>query len=507
MALFEKPLFTLEIANNHQGSVEHGKRIIRECAAVAHKYKDYFDFAMKFQYRDLDSFIREDYRNRDDVKNVKRFKDTRLTEEQFLELKAEVEKNGMFTMCTPFDEASVAKIARHGFDIIKIASCSFGDWPLMEAIAETNLPVIASTAASSLEEIDNVVMFFKHRNNPLSLMHCIAEYPTAEDHLEMNQIDLLKGRYPQLLVGFSTHEDPSDMEPVKIAVAKGAVIFERHVGVPTDTITLNAYSSTPRQIDDWCAAALCAFKMCGKTEGRYIPSEKEKADLAALQRGVFAKRDLQAGEILSQENICYAFPCEAGQLLSKHLSKYNEFILKHEIKANSPVYIADTDKKDTLGKIINLVQKVEGLLLDSHAVVPVNSTCEISHHYGLERYEEIGVAIINCINREYCKKLLVVLPGQHHPTHFHKKKEETFTVLYGELDVECNGKKTTVRQGESMVVERGVKHSFGSKTGCVFEEISTTHYKDDSFYDKAAEFVNPRKTKIYLANPKLTGQE
>ena len=58
---------------------------------------------------------------------------------------------------------------------------------------------------------------------------------------------------------------------------------------------------------------------------------------------------------------------------------------------------------------------------------------EVSHHYGIENYREYGALIITCINREYCKKLLVVLPNQKHPNHYHKLKEETFQVLSGTL--------------------------------------------------------------------------
>ena len=95
MALYDKPLFIFEMANNHQGSVEHGKNIIKAMAEAVSDYRDAFDFAVKFQYRDLDTFIRPDYINRDDIKNVKRFKDTRLSQEEFLELKNTVSDSGM----------------------------------------------------------------------------------------------------------------------------------------------------------------------------------------------------------------------------------------------------------------------------------------------------------------------------------------------------------------------------------------------------------------------------
>lgn len=504
MALYDKPLFTFEMANNHQGSVEHGLKIIHELERVTEPYRGCFDFAVKFQYRDLDTFIHPEYKNRMDIKNVKRFTETKLTQEQFMELKAAVEKAGFYSMCTAFDEISVDRIVEQKYDILKIASASFTDWPLLEKIATVDMPIIASGAGSSMEEIDWVVSFFLHREKSLALMHCIAEYPTPNDHMEMNQITLYKERFPMIPVGFSTHEDPDNMEPIKCAVAKGAVIFEKHVGVPTDTITLNGYSANPEQVAKWLAAAKETYDMCGVEGRRYTPQEKEKKDLVALQRGVFAKVDLKRGNRIDQKDIYYAFPCQEGQVLASDISKYTSYIVKApEIVKNGAIMREDVIAQDEEIRVREILTEVMKVLKKSNVVVPKDSSCSISHHYGLDKFEEVGVTIIDCINREYCKKILVVLPGQDHPAHYHKQKEETFTVLYGDLDVVADGKRSKVIRGESMVVERGVNHSFSSKTGCVFEEISTTHHVDDSFYEKKDEFVSPRKTIVYLTDDML----
>lgn len=501
MALFEKPLFTFEMANNHQGSVEHGKTIIREMKKAAEKYEAEFDFAVKFQYRDLDTFIHPEYVSRTDLKNVKRFQDTRLSQEQFLELKEEARRQGMYTMCTAFDEKSAEEISQQGYDCIKIASCSFTDWPLLEEIAKTGLPIIASGAGSSMHDVDRVVSFFRHRKIKLALMHCVAEYPTPYDHLEMNQITLYKQRYPDLHIGFSTHEDPDDTEPVKIAIAKGAEIFEKHVGVETGEIRLNGYSASPAQVSRWLDAAQKAYRMCGITGRRYLPKEKEIEDLAALQRGVFARRDLQPGEKVDHDDIFFAFPSRPGQLLTNKVSKYASITIGEQmISKGRPLMLTDVKIQDDTGYVHQMVAKVMSLLKKSNVVVPADSTCQLSHHYGLRNFEKTGVAMIDCVNREYCKKILAVLPGQDHPAHLHKEKEETFLVIYGILEIVCGDERRQVSQGESVVVERGVKHSFWSESGCVFEEISTTHYSDDSYYDRQDEFVNPRKTNVYLTS-------
>ena len=122
---------------------------------------------------------------------------------------------------------------------------------------------------------------------------------------------------------------------------------------------------------------------------------------------------------------------------------------------------------------------------------------ELSHHYGLEEFARCGCSIITCVNREYCKKIIALLPGQFNPTHTHKLKEETFHVLYGEMILELNGVRRIYKPGELIVVERGVAHSFGSEKGAVMEEISTTHYKNDSFYDDP-EIKPAEQRKTYM---------
>lgn len=498
-----KPLFIFEMANNHQGMVEHGKKIITEIKAVCDKYPQ-FDYGFKFQYRNLDTFIHTDFQDRMDIKNVKRFKDTKLSQDQFAELLKCVRENGFQAICTPFDEVSVDNIVNQGYDYIKIASCSFTDWPLLEKIASTKRPVIASCAGSSETEVKSVVDFFRNRNINFSLMHCVAEYPTVNEHLQLNQVDYLKKAFPDVRIGFSTHEAPDNMVPVRIAVAKGARIFERHVGVPTDEITLNGYSSNPSQVDAWLEAAAEAYAICGDCSGRYESLEKEQADLAALKRGVFVKKDVKKGQVLTADDYFLAFPCQEGQLVASDLSKYNRIVCQEDVKVNEPLFKDKLSVTNTYKGVLDVVKDINNLLKDANVVVPAGSSCEISHHYGIEKYREVGVAMIDCVNREYCKKILIMLPGQNHPNHYHVKKEETFVILHGTLSLDLAGEKKTLKKGDVVTVERNVMHSFSSVDGCIFEEISTTHYINDSFYENGEEFVNPRKTKIHFTEEMLS---
>ncbi len=488
--IFNK-LFIFEMANNHSGNVEHGLTIIR---AIKEVIKDFsFKFAFKFQYRDLDTFIHPDYKERKDIKYVKRFTETRLSEEDFKKMLNEVKASGFISICTPFDERSVDKIIEHNYDIIKIASCSFTDWPLLEKIAATDKPIIASTASATLDEIDKVVSFFEHRKKDFCLMHCVGEYPTKKEHLQLNQIELLKQRYPEVPIGFSTHEEPDNTDAIKIAIAKGALVFERHVAVYSEKYGINGYSSTPEQIKNWLKAAEDTYKMCGVSGKRYEISEKEKNDLRGLKRGVFALHKIKKGDKICADNIFYAIPNSEKQILANDMSKYIEYRAKCDIQQNDAITFESVEIKNLREKVLEIVKQLKDIIIKSNIALTNKIELELSHHYGIENYFKYGAAILNYINREYCKKLIILLPGQYHPVHYHIKKEETFQVLYGEMTVNLDGNKIALSPGEIVVVERNKKHSFYSKTGCIFEEISTTHYKNDSFYED--EDINRNKSR------------
>jgi len=352
----------------------------------------------------------------------------------------------------------------------------------LERIVKTDKPIIASTAGASLDDIDKVVSFFEHRNKNFALMHCVSEYPTKNCNLQLNQIDLLRERYPQTIVGYSTHESPNNFDSIKIAISKGATIFEKHVGVQTEQIQLNAYSATPAQVKTWLKSAQDTLEMLGEVGKRYIFTEKEISDLRGLRRGVYAKGPIIKGKIISEEDVFFAIPVQEGQVTANDFSKYTDFVAKEDIAKNELILQLNVVKSDKREKVFEIVQKVKALLKKSNVVVPGKAEIEISHHYGIDKFEKYGITMITVVNREYCKKLIIVLPGQYHPEQFHNKKEETFHVLYGDIQLNLDGSESEHKPGDVVVIEPGVKHSFKSNTGAIIEEISSTHYKEDSFY-------------------------
>jgi quercetin dioxygenase-like cupin family protein len=91
-----------------------------------------------------------------------------------------------------------------------------------------------------------------------------------------------------------------------------------------------------------------------------------------------------------------------------------------------------------------------------------------------------------------------LLPGQTHPEQYHLVKEETFILQSGTLELQLNGVNQHYKTGDIVTINRGVKHQMFTENGCIIEEISTTHFTNDSYYTD--EFINTNKNRKFTVN-------
>jgi N-acetylneuraminate synthase len=333
-------LFVLEMANNHLGKLERGLAIVDKFSKII-RFNN-VRATIKIQLRDVNTLIHADYRQRSDIRYIKKTLQTAMSIDDYTALITAIRKAGGIPSATPFDESSVDLCVTLGVQIIKLASSDLNDWFLIEKIATTRKPVIASTGGSSLKDIDDLVTFFENRNIPLAINHCVSLYPTEDSDLEMNQIDFLRSRYPHVTVGFSSHEYHSWDASMYIAYAKGARTFERHIDIEDDGVKISPYCSNPAQIDTWFKAYRKAKEMSGGgPQTKRIPPVTEIKYLDALVRGVYAKRDLPVGTPLSENDVYLAIPLLKGQLSCRELM-WGEVLL-HPVKKDAPLNIDDID--------------------------------------------------------------------------------------------------------------------------------------------------------------------
>jgi len=346
-------LFVLELANNHRGDIERGLKIVTNFGRIV-RFNN-IKASIKLQIRDVGTFVHKDFRDRTDIRYIKKTIDTQLSEDDFLTLVKAVRSSGCIPMATPFDERSVDLCVNLGIQILKIASSDSNDWVLIEKIAKTRKPVIVSTGGSSLKDIDDLVTFFENRNIPLAINHCVAMYPSEDYELELNQIDFLKNRYQNHTIGLSSHEYHDWVASIMIGYAKGARTFERHIDIDDGEHPVSLYCSLPEQIDQWFKAFKKVKEMCGNSgyQRRVIP-EKEKTYLDALVRGVYAASNLPEGHSLSDKDIYLAIPLQKGQISCRELM--NGEIMLHPLRKDQPIMIDDIDSpyahNDELKKLI-----------------------------------------------------------------------------------------------------------------------------------------------------------
>ena len=263
-------------------------------------------------------------------------------------------------------------------------------------------------------------------------MHCVGEYPTKDEDLQLNQIDFLKKNYPECKIGFSTHENPDNLTSAKLALAKDAKIFEKHVGVPDSDkkYVLNPYSANPQHIDKWLNSMEDATKMLGGDKNlRKSFSNKENSDLRILHRGAYAKKNIKKDEIINK-NYYLAMPNIDNQLVAKDMGMFQIYKAKKDINIDEPLMIHDFEnsiKKENSEEIKFLIKdKLKNFLSTAKVVLPSNVVAEINHHHGIEKFFDYGAILIHLINKEY-SKIIVVMFLQKYPKHYHSKKRD---ILY-----------------------------------------------------------------------------
>ena len=395
--------FILEMANNHQGSVQHAKAIIDDFVEVKNKYD--LNVGLKVQFRNLDTFIHPDFKN-SGLKYVKRFNETRLEVEDFRQILEYAKSKGMKTVATPFDNESLRLFEELDVDILKIASCSADDWPLLRQVAKIQRKIVMSTAGTEIPVLQKAYNLFKANNRDFAFMHCVGDYPTPTSSADLSRILTLRDTFPDIEIGFSTHESPDEVSLASHARAMGCTIFEKHVGKKTDTVNLNAYSCTREQYENMIVDLM---RYQSAFEGK---SNTQKQSLRNLKRGVYIREDLPKGHTLSEEDLFYAMPCQEDQL----------DVSKIDMVLGSALEVAKSrNEKLCLENIINKTDDETHKICDSvrevleHAKIPVTpkDKCEISCHYGLENFERYGAFIIDKVNREYCKKLIVMFQDKN----------------------------------------------------------------------------------------------
>lgn len=333
-----------EIGQNHNGSVDIAKLIVELIARPVHV--DEFPInlkpmnAVKMTRRDLNEELTTTQMNRIyDTPNS--FGRTYGEHRAFLELDDEAhfevykfaKEKGLDFVETLCAKGCLSLLKLFTPDYLKVASRDLTNLPLLAAMAETKIPIILSTGMAGKKELDDALEVITHYHDDISILHCVSQYPTHPDNLNLNTILYLKEHYGKYHIGFSDHT--IGISAPVVAVGMGAEIIEKHITIDrhmkgTDQAGSLGPDGVNRMVRD--------IRICEKwlgTKDLYIDKSVASAKVK-LERSIATRKDLHIGDIITEDDLHMLSPGDGFKW-----SQVNEVIGKTvqvEIPANEVIY-------------------------------------------------------------------------------------------------------------------------------------------------------------------------
>ena len=221
------PYIIAEAGVNHEGSMDLAKRLIDEAAESGAN-------AIKFQTYKADTIASKDSPyywdlSKEPTKSQHELfkKYDKFWKNEYEQLAKYCESSNIEFMSTPFDVDS-AKFLNEMMSVFKISSSDITNLPFIEIMCDFGKPIILSTGASYLWEIQEAVDLIEKKGNELCLMHCILNYPTPNEYANISMIKDISKNFPNIITGYSDHTLPENMDTCLYAWLLGAKIIEKH---------------------------------------------------------------------------------------------------------------------------------------------------------------------------------------------------------------------------------------------------------------------------------------
>lgn len=316
-----RPYIIAEAGVNHEGSLDTAKRLIDEA-------KEGGADAIKFQTYKAETIASKDSpaywdTTKEPIESqYKLFKkhDT-FWKKEFEGLKKYCDKAGIEFMSTPFD-LEAAGFLNDLMDVFKISSSDITNKPFIEHICNFGKPVILSTGASYLHEIEEAVYWVEEKEVPLALLHCVLNYPTDNGNAHLGMIRGLKKKFPDLMIGYSDHTLPQEMKVLEAATLLGSVIIEKHF---THDKTLQGndhyHAMDVKDLKKFNKKLDELLTLIGDEKVYALQSENKSRENA--RRSLVAKREIPKGKVIEYEDLTWKRPASgiSPRLIDKVIDK------------------------------------------------------------------------------------------------------------------------------------------------------------------------------------------
>ena len=200
---------------------------------------------------------------------------------------------------TPFSIRAVEMLERLKTPLYKIASFEITDLKLIDRIAKTRKPVIISTGMANLQEIKNAVNLIKKYHKNIILFYCVSGYPTPENEVNLLNIELLKKKFPNILIGISDHTN--SINSSLAATSLGIVAIEKHFKTSNSVKSEDSkFSINPKQLLELKKFSKVYYEMRGK---KAFEIKKSERNSKIFRRSIFSTKKILKGEKFSKSNI------------------------------------------------------------------------------------------------------------------------------------------------------------------------------------------------------------
>lgn len=298
-----------EIGQNHNGSVDIAKLIVELVSRPV--FESDFGLtlkpmnAVKLTKRDLKEELTDTQMNRPyDSSNSfgKTYGEHRafleLSDEEHFEVYQYAKSRGLDFVETLCSKGCLSLLKLFQPDYLKVASRDLTNLPLLEVMAETKIPIILSTGMAGKKELDDALETITTYHSDVSILHCVSQYPTHPDNLNLRTITYLQKNYPKYTIGFSDHT--IGISAPTVAVGMGAKIIEKHITIDRNMKgTDQAGSLGPDGVFRMVRDIRVAEKWAGK-EDIYIDKDVMSAKIK-LERSIATNIDLKPGDIIKEE--------------------------------------------------------------------------------------------------------------------------------------------------------------------------------------------------------------
>ena len=258
-----------------------------------------------------------------------------LTDEEHFEVYRHAKALGLDFVETLCSKGCLSLLKLFTPDRLKVASRDLTNLPLLEAMAETRIPIILSTGMAGKKELDDALEVITRYHDDIAILHCVSQYPTHPDNLNLKTISYLQQHYGQYTIGFSDHTI-GIAAPI-VAVGMGAKIIEKHVTIDRRMKGTDQQGSLgPDGVNRMIRDIRIAERWMGKEE-LYIDASVASAKVK-LERSIATRRTLHPGEVIAEEDLHLLSPGD-GFKWAERDKVIGHKVLK-EIPRNEVVYPA-----------------------------------------------------------------------------------------------------------------------------------------------------------------------